>query len=1191
MAQAAIRRPLSAAIVTSGALIALAAAGCHRKAGIGDGMPDPATVECALCHGDSGNGNAAPPSDLKGRTDTSLVEIGAHQQHLADSAIRKAVACSECHVVPEQFDAANHNVGGPAQVIFGELATHAGTLAPTWDRTTHTCSDAYCHGQTLTGGTLTKPDWIVLDGTQAACGTCHGTPPSPPHAQSAACWRCHPETVKADGTIDVEGGKHIDGVLEVITLTCTSCHGDGGRVAVAGADPLVAVAPPTDTQGNTDSSHLTVGAHQTHVNPGAGALSSPLACADCHVVPTETTHSNGTVDLLFSGLATTGGVVPAFNGTGCADTYCHGNFAGGNASNTPTWTAGAEAIACGTCHGNGSSPRPGGTHPANDNCAMCHAGYTSSSVATALHVNGVVDVSLGCTSCHGTPGVNAAPPVDTQGSSVSAAVGAHQTHLLGGAVSNGFACTTCHPDNSGNLLHSNGTTNVVFSAGLSNQGTTTTWASGGCATSYCHGTFSNGNGANTPSWAGGAAEGQCGTCHGTIVGNNPLPGGTHPALGAWTCGDCHDGYTSASANKTLHVNGRVDLTCVGCHTTIANGMTGVTTVSSSHSLGGGATNFDAGGDWSGATLRASTNYGTATCVSMCHPIHNHTPTLATNVYDSATTRPSAAANTDFASVGGGLCLTCHTRPVDAGRPALTLAAYDAAAHNYTSNAQGTWTYALSDASLFARNCTKCHAAASEAAPTIGAGGGSRTAVHFSTTSSTLLAGTTNPNGTPGSYICYNCHGNGATGTDRSGKNIATLIAKTGSAHPVNTDNVHDSAAEFAGATFGNGLGGAGRHVNCLDCHNPHEAQAKSAALVTTYSTGTATISATVTLCPVSLVTPAANRCYTITGAGGANWTTTAPNMVGWRFKLNAQAVWYPVLAVNSATQLLVYSATAPTAGSGAYEVREVYRATNVAGEGLRGAFGVAFGNALAPWTAPTAANFTKVERLGATDLEASVCLKCHSSYFGTLPTSPSGGYTETDVAMEFNPGNVSFHPVFASASGNPGATGAILPPFSRTSLMSCSDCHESEAITDLGGPHGSAAKFLLKGPNTTWDATVTLVSYGGGDNEGMPAGTFCANCHPARFDGSRFPRHNRSNHDGVPCFNCHQAIPHGGMRPGLLIAAAGAAVAVPAQTSFDTAPPYNQVPAAVDQLYLKSYPATNTTAWAQNNCGCNGTGH
>jgi hypothetical protein len=220
----------------------------------------------------------------------------------------------------------------------------------------------------------------------------------------------------------------------------------------------------------------------------------------------------------------------------------------------------------------------------------------------------------------------------------------------------------------------------------------------------------------------------------------------------------------------------------------------------------------------------------------------------------------------------------------------------------------------------------------------------------------------------------------------------------------------------------------------------------------------------------------------------------------------------------------------------------------------------------------------------------------------------SGAYTiqmaESDQAREFNPNNVgtyatagtanswssgetagSFHPVLATASGNLGATGNILPPFSRTTLMQCTDCHDSDAATDPNGPHGSAARFILKGPNTTWSSAVIQGS------TGMPAGTFCANCHRADFVGSRFTQHFSQSSHRVACFNCHSAVPHGGPRPGLLVAGAGAATGVGGTIAgWDNAAPYWQGTTS-NRLYIASYPATNTTAWAQSNCGCNGTGH
>jgi hypothetical protein len=260
--------------------------------------------------------------------------------------------------------------------------------------------------------------------------------------------------------------------------------------------------------------------------------------------------------------------------------------------------------------------------------------------------------------------------------------------------------------------------------------------------------------------------------------------------------------------------------------------------------------------------------------------------------------------------------------------------------------------------------------------------------------------------------------------------------------------------------------------------------------------------------------------------------------------------------------------------------------SNAAGPSLEGAWGAQLSTNPARWAAPGTANFTKKVITAGTDLEATLCFKCHSAYYGTLPASPSGGFSETDQAQEFNPGNASsgataggFHPVLASAGSNLGATSNIKTPWTRTSTMTCSDCHASDTTTDPGGPHGSAAGFLLKGPNTTWNATLVTAS------TGMPNGTFCINCHNQNFTSSRFPDHTRSDHY-IACWNCHATIPHGTARPGLL-------VAVDTSTYGDKTTdkaPYRQMPAATaDGLYLVSYPTNNTTAWSRNNCGC-GTG-
>ncbi|HEX7623628.1 MAG TPA: CxxxxCH/CxxCH domain-containing protein, partial [Anaeromyxobacteraceae bacterium] len=300
-----LRRPLATL-----ALAALAVAGCDRARPRADGAAaagggiDSELAVCTRCHGDPANGNAAPPRSVRGLTDPAQLAVGAHQPHLRGGATRSPIACGECHVVPAS--PTGHGTGSAATVTFGQLATSGGTAA-SWDRTNATCT-TYCHGATLSaGGTTTKPVWTRVDGTQAACGTCHGAPPAPstghPVVSSAltGCAGCHPATMKADGTIDVAGGKHVDGQVEVGGKDgCTSCHGD---------------PPPRGTKGETSTAERAVGAHQRHL--AGGAVSGAVSCDECHVRPTDISHVNGQVDLRWGPLATSGGAAPMWNGTSC----------------------------------------------------------------------------------------------------------------------------------------------------------------------------------------------------------------------------------------------------------------------------------------------------------------------------------------------------------------------------------------------------------------------------------------------------------------------------------------------------------------------------------------------------------------------------------------------------------------------------------------------------------------------------------------------------------------------------------------------------------------------------------------------------------------------------------------------------------------------------------------------------------
>jgi hypothetical protein len=631
--------------------------------------------------------------------------------------------------------------------------------------------------------------------------------------------------------------------------------------------------------------------------------------------------------------------------------------------------------------------------------------------------------------------------------------------------------------------------------------------------------------------ASGSGVNVCEVCHTRTRNSDATPRARNNAATDWTkhytgsCTGCHPhgkGFAGASESGGA-------ATCAACHRAIWDGMTGGVAKSFKHALGNVLGTNDAFGDtavtW-GNPLSANAA-AVRSCVNTCHNDHPHTlsaPATAThenNVYLDATTQASRAATTrtsadkdktDFqsAAANGGMCLSCHRNPVDATHPAVDKAGYTPSAHNYTTfGAYGAWQYTQHDGSSFQRNCTKCHSDRNDTRP--GASVTPFGAVHFSDYPS-LLAGSTNPAGAPATFVCYDCHGNGTTGTDYSGKPIATQVAKTRN-HPSNADSVHNSVTELAGAAFGNTLGVTGRHSSCLDCHETHKARAGTHA------------------------TPG-----------------------------------------------------------------------NLAGPPLEGSWGAQLSSNPAFWTAPASANFTKKTIVAGTDLEATLCFKCHSAWYGTLPASPSGGYAETDTAREFNPANVGnfagtwangetaggFHPVLAAAGSNLGAvrlTNLVTTsfPWSATArnTMTCTDCHESDTTTDPNGPHGSTAGFILRGPGTTWNGTMVSSS------TGMPAGAFCANCHSSTYANSRYgTQHTSRSEHRVNCWNCHARIPHGGPRPGMLIAPAGANANVGGTIAgWDTTAPYWGLGTSTAKLYLVSYPANNTTNWVQNNCGCNGTGH
>lgn len=313
-------------------------------------------LPCDGCHGD---GSAAPPPALDGRSDIDARGVGAHRAHLAPMA-GAPVACETCHVVPARNDAPGHvddDTPG-AEVIFsgraGEGARYRGGQ----------CADTACHGPD-------RPSWTG----DAPCGTCHGVPPAGHPAGD--CARCH--VVAAPGGGFAAPAEHVDGRLDVLDLgldDCDRCHGAGGRVALGGS-------------------------HGPHAR---------YDCATCHrAVRVIAAHLDGdpAVDR------------PGWSAGTCADDSCHGD--GRPEWGVPDSVSGCDACHgqpppdhsvgdCLDCHPPADDPRHVDgrvdvTLP--DGCESCHGQPDSG--AHRAHAAPGSTAGADCADCHPVPEAVDAP--------------------------------------------------------------------------------------------------------------------------------------------------------------------------------------------------------------------------------------------------------------------------------------------------------------------------------------------------------------------------------------------------------------------------------------------------------------------------------------------------------------------------------------------------------------------------------------------------------------------------------------------------------------------------------------------------------------------------------------------------------------------------------------------------------------
>jgi len=188
---------------------------CMKKRSVEPQPFEDASLNCWECH----NG------------DESYIPLDSfHLAHVSEPFDDGSI-CADCHIVPRSIGASGHlDSGFPAEVTFGELARNWGELEPRWEQ--GRCTNVYCHGPTLPGGTNPEPCKNVESGggeacIDVACQSCHALASVDSHRlEIDDCSLCHPG-------YEVESPapeRHINGVIDVgwpihpEQPACGGCH-------------------------------------------------------------------------------------------------------------------------------------------------------------------------------------------------------------------------------------------------------------------------------------------------------------------------------------------------------------------------------------------------------------------------------------------------------------------------------------------------------------------------------------------------------------------------------------------------------------------------------------------------------------------------------------------------------------------------------------------------------------------------------------------------------------------------------------------------------------------------------------------------------------------------------------------------------------------------------------------------------
>jgi predicted CxxxxCH...CXXCH cytochrome family protein len=808
------------------------------------------------------------------------------------------------------------------------------------------------------------------------------------------------------------------------------CHGgtmtpNGGTATAIWDNPSSATCGTC--HGASTSSPPTKGSHSKHVGSAGGGRQ--LNCTVCH---NGYTHINGSVDwtydtatytwlsgALYRGTASGSTTpVPSSSYGQCSNLYCHSNVQGANGIGSPTFYATPTwggTVSCGNCH---ASTMTSGNHPAHYSyvCATCHTSETALTHSDG-YINFVITYSQG----------SASPPGNGYGTCSNVYCHTNGTYVwTGGSPSNTtpqwdgtLECNDCH----GNTTYSDYRKGTPLYA------------------SYPTGTKPNAHVLHTDVRTTPSGEPQCNNCHRSVTNSNTAIDGTIPsdhvnnaynvvAGNTYKDGD-NVGGAAVSVTTTYTYNGTPNTsTCsnVSCHPTGIAGTKAASVTKWSNAYSCTDCHKIDMNNTSGyhhvmdSTAMADRTYPTSVPTSsatdanrkctMCHVDHNIFSTMLNNnntngrSYNLRTaigTTPTVASgytNSDYAT-GGGICISCHTNELSKNTTAQK------------TEASSTKTMPVTDANFSA-------------------------SAHKYNVASTMTNG-----GSTFNSNCSKCHNakNGETTTFQSSTN------KFG---------VHDSTGRRLVAALGGSLAENYEEAFCYRCHS----KAADAIGGTKKSTDANDWYGAVTnmSSPSTSIYQVFQKTYKHNVAGYSGIHKPSPtNETRTYLSANkhvecddchnphaAKAVLHSSNQVHVVAKTNLISDSGPlTGGLGAEPT--TWSSSN-------------WGGATAwPTTSSTA---TK---------EYQICFKCHASY-NTDPsgwnsanidwTDTTGPTAWTDVALEFNPSNGSYHPVVqALPETDPGADGSNQLPPAFISLV----------IGDSGFTTGSGAtEFSIVDTTKNW---------------------------------------------------------------------------------------------------------------------------